>query len=149
MKKIVISVMTLTMAVAFSFADEGEQEQAPTQAQVQEQVQAPAPDEAQTQGSAKKIIKEVTLRTGASDSLTGKVDSVKPADPLTRPRSNIVIIDSAGDAIEFVVKAVAVVYDSTGRFLSLDDLRPEQKVQVDYIKKAGKVKEAASIKILK
>ena len=157
MTKIIISVMMFTMAATFSFADEGEQKQAPDKAQVQgqaqttapEQIQAPAPVEAQEQAPAKRVIKEVTLRTGTSDSITGKVESVKPADTLTRPRSNIVIVDSAGEAVEFVVKSLAVVYDQAGRFLSLDDVRPEQEVQVDYIKKAGKVKEAASIKILK
>lgn len=155
MTKIIISVMMFMMAATFSFADEGEQKQAPDEAQVQaqtpapEQIQAPAPVEAQEQASAKRVIKEVTLRTGTSDSITGKVESVKPADTLTRPRSNIVIVDSAGEAVEFVVKSLAVVYDQAGRFLSLDDVRPEQEVQVDYIKKAGKVKEAASIKILK
>lgn len=149
MKKIMISAIILTMAAAFSFADEGEQETPPAQAQVQEKVQAQAPEPAQEEEAAKKVIKEVTLRTGTSDSVTGKVASVNPADPLTKPRSNIVIIDSAGEAVDFVVKTLAVVYDSTGRFLSLDDVRPEQEVQVDYIKKPGKVKEAAAIKILK
>ena len=159
MTKLIISVMMFTMVAVFSFADEGEQTQAPAQdgTQVQEQAQAPAPeqiqalmpDEARDEESAKKVIKEVTLRTGASGSLAGKVSSIQPADPLTRPRSKIVIVDSDGEAVEFVVKALAVVYDQTGRFLSLDDIRPEQEVRVDYIKKAGKVKEAVSIKILK
>lgn len=119
------------------------------QAAVPEQVQAPAPDDAREQETVKKVIRKVTLRTGASNSLTGKVESVTPADVLTRPRSNIVIVDSAGEAVNFIVKSLAVVYDQTGRFLSLDNVCPGQEVQVDYIKKPGKVKEAASIKILK
>ena len=157
MTKILLSIMMLTMAAVFSFADEGEQEEAPDKALLQEQVQeaapeqvqAPALDDAQEQETVKKVTRKVTLRTGASNSLTGKVESVTPADVLTRPRSNIVIVDSAGEAVNFVVKSLAVVYDQAGRFLSLDDVHPEQEVQVDYIKKPGKVKEAASIKILK
>ncbi|MBU1809151.1 MAG: hypothetical protein KJ661_06315, partial [Candidatus Omnitrophica bacterium] len=132
-------------------APEQVQEAAPEQVQeaAPEQVQAPALDDAQEQETVKKVTRKVTLRTGASNSLTGKVESVTPADVLTRPRSNIVIVDSAGEAVNFVVKSLAVVYDQAGRFLSLDDVHPEQEVQVDYIKKPGKVKEAASIKILK
>jgi hypothetical protein len=148
MKKIMISVIMLTMLSAFSFADEGEQE-SPPPAQIQEKAQTEASEPAQKEETAKKVIKEVTLRTGTSDSVTGKVASIDPADPLTKPRSNIVIVDAAGEAVDFVVKTLAVIYDSTGRFLSLDDVKPEQEVQVDYIKKPGKVKEAAAIKILK
>ena len=133
MKKIMLSIMMLTMVAGLSFADEGEQEKA----------------QPQEQEIAKKVVKEVTLRTGTTESVTGKVESVKPADLLTRPRSSMVIVDTAGKTVEFAVKSLAVVYDQAGHFLSLDDVRPEQEVRVDYIQKDGKAKEAAAIKILK
>lgn len=128
MKKVIITILILAGSVSFSFADEGEQ--------------SPA------QEAPKKVIKEVTLKTAAADFITGKVDSVMPAD-LTRPRSKIVIVDGAGNSHEFVIKALAVIYDSTGRFLTLDDVCPAQEVQVNYITKADGTREAAAIKILK
>ncbi|MFH1189624.1 MAG: hypothetical protein V1682_02905 [Candidatus Omnitrophota bacterium] len=157
MKKSILSIIILTIAIAVSFADEGVEGEPAAKVQAQEEAQpaaieqpeaAPA-EQAEGQEGAGKAIKEVTIRTGASDSVTGKVESVKLADPLTRPRSGIVVVDAAGDTVDLVVKALAVVYDSTGHFLSLDAVQPGQEVQVDYIKKPGKVKEAASIKILK
>ena len=128
MKKIMLSIMMLTMVAGLSFADEGEQEKA----------------QPQEQEIAKKVVKEVTLRTGTTESVTGKVESVKPADLLTRPRSSMVIVDTAGKTVEFAVKSLAVVYDQAGHFLSLDDVRPEQEVRVDYIQKDGKAKVAAA-----
>ncbi len=133
MKKMVIAILMLAGCASFSFADEGEQ---------------PAAQEA-TQEAPKKVIKEVTLRTGATDFITGKVDSIMPADLLTRPRSKIVIVDGSGNSREFVIKALAVIYDSTGRLLTLDDVQPAQEVQVNYITRADRTREAAAIKILK
>jgi glucose/arabinose dehydrogenase len=146
MKKTTMVILMLASCAAFSFADQGEQSAAPQEAPkeaVQEAVQEAA------QEAPKEAAKEVTLRTGATDSITGKVDSVMFADPLARPRSRIVIIDALGKSCELVVKAVAVVYDSTGRLLTLDDILPGQEVKVNYIPKSRTVKEATAIKVLK
>jgi len=132
MKRVTIAMLILAGAVSFSFADEGEKASTP-----------PAAEE-----TAKTVVKEVSLRTGTSDFVTGKVVNVTPADLLTRPKSKISVVDDSGNSTEFIVKALAVVYDSTGRFLDLDDVRPDQKVQISYITKAGKAREAVSIKIL-
>ncbi|MCX5678980.1 MAG: hypothetical protein NTY76_07765 [Candidatus Omnitrophica bacterium] len=129
MRKLIIAMLILAGTASFSFADEGEQSAA--------------------QEAPKKVIKEVTLRTGSTDFVTGKVDSVMPADLLTRPRAKIVIVDGSGNSQEFAIKTLAVIYDSTGRFLTLSDVHPAQEVQVNYITKADKTREAASIKILK
>jgi len=141
MKKMIIAILMLAGCASFSFADEGEQPAA--QEAAQEATQEAA------QEAPKKVIKEVTLRTGATDFITGKVDSVMPADLLTRPRSKIVIVDDSGNSREFVIKALAVIYDSNGSFLTLNDVQPAQEVQVNYITKADRTREAAAIKILK
>lgn len=135
MKKIAIAIILLAVSASCSMADEGEQSA----------VNEPA----------KEVVKEVIVKTGALESVSGRVDSVIPADLVIRPRSKIVIIDDSGRSIEFIVKALAVIYDSTGRFLTLYDVRPGQRVQIEYITKANrsidradKIREAASIKIL-
>lgn len=144
MKKTIIAILILIGTAFFSFADEGEQSAAQPVAQETKQEAA----QEMPQEAPKKVITEVTLRTGASDFVTGKVDSIMPADLLTRPRSKIVVSDGSGNSHEFVVKTLAVVYDSTGRFLTLDDIQPGEEVQVNYITRADKTKEAVSIKIL-
>ena len=133
MKRAIVTMLMLTGLVSFSFADEGEQSSAQEIAQE----------------TPKKIVKDATLRTGGTDFITGKVDGIMPADLLTRPRSKIVIVDGSGNSHEFVVKALAVIYDPAGRFLALDDVRPAQEVQVNYITRFDGTREAVSIKILK
>lgn len=128
MKKVIIALLMITAAVSFVLADEGEQ--------------------AITNKTPKKVIREVTLRTDSTDFVIGKVDSVTPADLLTTPRSKIQVIDSTGKRREFVVKALAVIYDSTGRFLSLDKVQPGQEVQVNYRQRDG-ASEAVAVRILK
>ena len=153
MKKIITAAIILTAAASLSFADEGEQTKTQTQpqaeAQAVPQVQSQSQAEPQVKESAKKIVTDVNLRTGSPDSVKGKVESVTPADLLTRPRSAMSIVDSAGRTVNFVVKALAVVYDSTGRILTLNSVKPSDEVQVNYITKADKSKEASSIKVLK
>jgi accessory colonization factor AcfC len=134
MKRLIVTTLMLTAAVSFSFADEGEQSR---------------PQAPQAQETSTKTVKEATLRTGDSNFVTGKVDSVTGADLLTKPRSRIVIVDGSGKSDEFAVKALAVIYDSTGRFLTLDNVRPGQEVLINYIARSGRTKEVVSIKILK
>lgn len=134
MKRLIVTTLMLMAVVSFSFADEGEQSQA----------QAP-----QVQEASSKIVKEATLRTGDSNFAAGKVESVAGADLLVRTKSSIVITDGSGRPEEFTVKALAVIYDSTGRFLTLNDVRPGQEVRINYTVKRGKAKEAVSIKVLK
>ena len=143
MKKAIVFALVLTAAASFAFADEGEESLSQAQTQVQQQAQP------QAQEAEKVIVKEVTLNTGASGFVTGKVAGVMPADMLTRPKSRVVIIDDAGNSNEFTVKALAVVYDSAGNFLSLNDVKRDQEVQVNYMVRSDKAKEAVAIKILK
>lgn len=129
MKKAIIAAIIIASAASFAFADVGE--------------------EAQAQTPAKKVIKEVTLRTDSTDFVVGKVSSVKPADLLTRPRSEIEVVDSKGNQNAFIVKSLAVIYDLNGRFLTLNSVQPGQEVQVNYIKKSDNTREAVAIRILK
>ncbi len=130
MRKAIITILVVAAAASLAFADEGEQA---------------APD----RQPKKVILKEVILRTDGTGFVAGKVDSVTPADLLTRPKSRIGITDQAGNSSEFVVKALAVIYDSKGRFLTLNDIQPGQEVQVNYITKSDDIKEAVAVRILK
>lgn len=153
MKKTISLALILTLAASLSFADSGEQAKVQAQPQVESQPAPQAPVQAQAatqaQEPGRKVITDVNLRTGAQGSVKGKVESVTPADLLTKPRSSIVIVDEAGKTVNFVVKALAVVYDATGQILTLNNVKPSDNVQVNYITKADKSKEAASIKVLK
>ncbi len=142
MKKAMISILVISAAVSFAFADEGEESQPQAAARVTQRAQP------QAQEPGKIIVKDVTLNTGATGLTTGKVSSVTPAD-LTRPKSKLSIVDAAGNVTDFTVKALGVVYDTTGNFLTLNEVKPDQEVQVNYIEKSNKTKEAAAIKILK
>ncbi len=149
MKKIATAALILTIAASLSFADEGEQSKPQAESKPAPQIQAQPKAQPESPKAAKRVIKDATLRTGMPDSVKGKVESVTPADLLTRPRSGIVIVDTAGKTVDFAVKALAVVYDSTGRILTLNSVKPSDNVQVNYITKADKSKEASSIKLLK
>ncbi len=129
MKRIITVLIILTAAASFSFADEGE--------------------ESGTKTPPVKVVRETILRAGTSEPITGKVERVIFADLLTRAKSKIVITDASGISKEFVVKALAVVYDSTGKFMTLNDVKPGQEVEINYIAKPLKVREAVSIKIIK
>lgn len=91
--------------------------------------------------------REATLKTSGTMSVTGKVSAVEPANTLTRSKARISIIDENNNPLQFLVEAAAVVYDSTGRIISLKDIPAGTKVQVNYKEKANKVMEASAIKI--
>jgi len=75
------------------------------------------------------------------------VASITPSS-LRQVKSKIAITDQSGNEVEFVVKALAVIYDAGGSLLALDELTAGQKVQVNYRLKAGNIKEATSIKVM-
>jgi hypothetical protein len=136
MKKIISVMLMIAICASFSFADEGDEGRSLSRPEAQE---API----QTQ-----IVREATLRTESQDFISGKVDTVIPADLLTRPKSKIIIVDESGKSEEFVLKALAVIYDSSGRFLTLNDIKLGEEVRINYITRADGTKEAISIKVL-
>ena len=95
-----------------------------------------------------RVIKDFTLESADPDHLTGKVVCVVPAE-LMRPRAEIVVADQSGSEICFTVKVLAVIYDSKGKMLSLDQLTPGMAVQVNYRQLAHDKQEATSIKVLR
>jgi hypothetical protein len=95
-----------------------------------------------------KAIRQTTLRETEPESMAGKVDCVMPAS-LARPKARIAVIDDAGNRCEFVVKCLAVIYDPDGAMLSLCEIGPGAKVQVNYRTRPGGTKEAFSVKVLR
>ena len=66
-----------------------------------------------------------------------------------QPRAKLVIADQGGNEIEFMVKTLAVIYDTDGNMLSFDSLQQGAKVRVNYRILFGDRKEATAIKVLK
>lgn len=141
MKKLSILIFMILAVANLSLADEGELEP----------VQSPAVPQARTdqQEAQKTIVKQVSLKTGASGAVSGKVANVLTSDDLSRTRSRITITDNEGNTTEFMIKTLAVIYDSTGRFLTLNHVQAGQEVLIDYVTKRDGSREAVSIKILK
>ena len=144
MKKSLLLILILGLFVSYAFADEGE-EASPIQAPVS----TPVATASENAAAPVRVIREVTLREATPDFVIGKVETILPAEPFVRPRSKIAILDNAGNRSEFVVKALVVIYDASGKFLSLNNVQQGQEVQINYIQKADGTREAASIRILK
>lgn len=155
MKKTIMAVLVWGAAFSYAFADAGVEEAVVPAAPVAENVAAApaaesaaaAPAEA-VSAEAKKVITDTTLRSEEAQSIIGKVDSIMPADLLTRPKSKITITDESGNQVEFTVKPLAVIYDMSGKIVALDEVSSGRKVQVHYKMLGGDAKEASSIKIL-
>ena len=102
------------------------------------------------EGESRSVVKDVTLREPSGPLVfVGKAESIIPAGPITANRSSIIVLDENGNEASFEVKTLAVIYDFTGRMISLDQIRKDSKVQINYRVLAGGTKEAASIKVLK
>ena len=92
---------------------------------------------------------EAVLRSADPDFVIGKLENMTGADLLTRVISKIAVIDRSGRKLEFTLKALAVIYDTSGRIISLNDIRPGQELQVNYKILADGTREASSIKVLR
>lgn len=150
MKKIfAISIVFLAVYSSICFADEGETDMsAPAPASVAEEVVAPmsAPVAQAPVTAGKRVIKEMTLESADPNFVVGTVAEVYPSG-LGRPIAKIVIVDANGERIEFPVRPLAVIYDSTGAIFAIDQLREHAKVQVNFRTRRDGVREATSIKI--
>jgi len=155
-KRIVLSLSILILSAAISSADEGDPSVPETVSQpvaVPAAVAtpaAPAPvvsTPVAAAPAAQKVITETILRDDNSESVVGTVASITPSS-LRQVKSKIAITDQSGNEVEFVVKALAVIYDAGGSLLALDELTAGQKVQVNYRLKTGNIKEATSIKVM-
>jgi len=156
MKKIFAIAAALTIsifAVTAGFADEGETEEpsnvAPAIIQAPPSTPAAAPSvQAPADATVTRSIREASLRTADSQSMEGSVACVTPSG-IMQPRSKVTVSDAAGNNVEFTVKVLAVIYDSKGTILSVDQLCQGDKVQVNYRTAGCNIKEATSIKVLK
>lgn len=146
MKRSLLLMLILALTVSYAFADDATEEAPPQIVPVSAPAAAPI---VKTAAPAGRIIREVTLREATPDFVIGKVECVLPSDIFIRTRSRITILDNAGNSSEFVVKALVVIYDASGKFLSLNNIQPGQEVQINYIAKSDGTREAASIRILK
>ena len=96
----------------------------------------------------RRIIKDFTLESADPDYITGKVVCVVPAE-LMRPKAELIVADDSGAETCFTVKVLAVIYNTAGKMLSLDQLAPGTPVQVNYRPLSCDVKEATSVKVLR
>jgi hypothetical protein len=150
-----IAALVISSSVSGAFADVGEtrEEAAPAPEPVRE---AAKPQPAVSTTTAERpvapvkgrVIRETILKETEPESFTGKVDCVLPAS-LMRPKASMTVIDDSGNACEFVVKCLAVIYSPDGAILSLCEIGPGARVQVNYRTRPSGAREAFSIKVMK
>jgi|GEM_PF-6812022 hypothetical protein len=164
MKKIFATAAILTismLAATAGFADEGETEEPSNVAPAIIQAPStPSPAEASPavrpaplpqplpDATGTRSIREASLRTADSQVMEGSVVCVIPSG-IMQPKSKVTVSDAAGNQVEFTVKVLAVIYDSSGTILSVDQLCQGDKVQVNYRTALCNIKEATSIKVIK
>jgi hypothetical protein len=126
MKKITMLVLMFLAAAPMAFADEGEAAQA----------------------QPRKVITETILKMEDPDYVSGKVVNILPSD-MGRSRAKITVADKDGVEAEFDVKVLAVIYDTKGSLVSLDDIALGTDVEVHYRTLGDNKREATSIKVLR
>lgn len=124
MKKILLALIAVAFAGSLCFAQQA-------QAPASKSVQAPA----------------VETKT-----LTGKVDSITigeaPKGAKKGVKSELVVMDNNGQKVSFVVKSGTPVTDKDGKTITLNDIKKDNKVTVEYTTKSGGTNKAQSIKLL-
>jgi len=81
--------------------------------------------------------------------LTGKVTAVSCADPAKGRRSELMIQNDSGQSDTLLVKATTTIYDATGKAMTLDTIKKNEKVKVKYITSTEGGYEALSILLCK
>ena len=97
----------------------------------------------------KTVIREANLRDADALIFVGKAESIIPADLRTANKSKIIVLDEKGNEVTFNVKALAVVFDFSGKMIALDQITKDSKVQIYYRELPGGGKEASAIKVLR
>lgn len=79
--------------------------------------------------------------------VTGRVTAVSCADPAKGQRSEMMIQNDSGQKDILLVKATTTIYDATGRAVTLDTIKKNDKVKVKFITSTEGVYEALSIRL--
>ncbi len=90
----------------------------------------------------------VATRVAETKSLTGKVESVTLADPVTGITSEIAITDKNGQKYIFLLKSITTIYDADWKAVTLDKVNKDEKVKVRYSTTKEGVNETISIRII-
>ena len=80
---------------------------------------------------------------------TGKVKSVSMADVVKGTKSEITVVNDAGQSMTVLVKATTTLYDADSKAITLDKITMDSKVNVVYTVTGEGVNEAKSVKIVK
>lgn len=90
------------------------------------------------------------LSTSASETkiLSGKVDSVTVADPVKGTKSEITIVDEAGNKTTVSISPTTKIYDNDWKTISLDQVKKDDSIKVTYAVIEG-INEAVSVNLKK
>lgn len=80
--------------------------------------------------------------------LTGKVDSITIGDVAKGTRSELVVVADNGQKPSFVVKSGTPITDKDGKTVTLNDIKKDNKVTIEYVAKASGANKAQSIKLV-
>ncbi|MCU0665610.1 MAG: hypothetical protein MUF05_00730 [Candidatus Omnitrophica bacterium] len=94
-------------------------------------------------------VKQASRPAVQAKMLTGKIDTVTPADSAKGIKAQFVIVDEAGNKAAFVVSNSAVVQSTEAAVVGLDKLVKDQKVQVKYHETTEGIKEATLVVLVK
>lgn len=100
-------------------------------------------------GAAPKVSAPAAVQAVITKKLTGKVKLVVLADPVKGGKSEITVVDENTTEKVFVVKSTATIYDADFKAVSLDKIKPDDKVKVKYITTKEGVNEAVSLNLVK
>jgi len=79
---------------------------------------------------------------------TGKVDSTIIGDTTKGIRSELAIIDANGKTVSFVVKSSVSITDKDAKVITLNDIKKDSKVTVEYTISNKGINRAQSIKLV-
>lgn len=92
----------------------------------------------------------VTQKTAETKTLLGKVASVTLAEPVKGVVSGTIkVIDETGKTVDIIVDQGVKILDSSYFATTLDKIRKDDKVEVEYLKTKEGSNEATSINIVK
>jgi ABC-type oligopeptide transport system substrate-binding subunit len=92
--------------------------------------------------ASKPVEKPVEIKT-----FTGKVDSVVIGDIAKKTVSEIVALDEKGQKLSFVVRPSTSILAKDGKAVTLNEIKKDNKVTIEYTTSAAGTNKAKSIQL--
>ena len=145
MRKTLFILTAVTFITSLCFAQQ-EPGKAPGSQKPEESVAPAAPVPVDpTQAAPSNQPAQAPLETKI---ITGKVDSVLIGDLSKGVKSELVVVNEAGQKLDLAVRSGISILAKDGKMLTLNGIKNGDKVMVEYITKESGVHRAISIKLV-